>query len=58
MSFCYEDDQDIQVFKPEEHLEYLRGMTAEQLQDIVVGVDRGVVIPVHAEHREFDFSKE
>ena len=33
-------------------------MTAEQLQDIVVGIDRGVVIPVHAEHREFDFSKE
>lgn len=58
VSFCYEDDQDIQVFKPEEHLEYLRGMTAEQLQDIVVGIDRGVVIPVHAEHREFDFSKE
>ena len=58
VSFCYEDDQDIQVIKPEEHLEYLRGMTAEQLQDIVVGIDRGVVIPVHAEHKEFDFSKE
>ena len=33
-------------------------MTAEKLQSITVGIDRGVSIPVHAGHQQFDFSIE
>ena len=58
VSFCYDDGVEQDVIKPQEHLDYLRGMTAEQLQSITVGIDRGVNIPVHAGHQEFDFSKE
>ena len=57
VSFCYEDGLDNPVFTPEEHLEHLRGMTAAQLQEIVVGLDRGISIPVHSGDAEFDFSK-
>lgn len=58
VSFCYEDDSELGVFKPDEHLDFLRGMTHEQLKDITVGIDRGVVIPVQAGEKKFDFSQQ
>ena len=58
VSFCYEDSQDTQVFTPEEHLAHLRNMTDDQLQTMVVGLDRGVVIPVHSGDATFDFTQE
>ena len=58
ISFCYEDGLEQDSFTPKEHLNYLRGVTEEQLQKTVVGIDRGVTIPVHAGYEQFDFSKE
>ncbi|MDD2945532.1 MAG: transposase [Acinetobacter sp.] len=67
VSFCYEDGIEIQEFDGKKfdskkyskrQLDRLRGLNEEQLQKIVVGIDRGVTIPVHAGHEQFDFSKE
>ena len=67
VSFCYEDGAEIQEFDGKKfdakkyakrQLDHLQGMDEEQLQKIVVGIDRGVTIPVHAGYEEFDFSKE
>ncbi|MCP0922141.1 transposase [Acinetobacter indicus] len=67
VSFCYEDGIEIQEFDGKKfdakkyakrQLDHLQGMDEEQLQKIVVGIDRGVTIPVHAGYEEFDFSKE
>ncbi|QOW42900.1 MULTISPECIES: RNA-guided endonuclease TnpB family protein [Acinetobacter] len=67
VSFCYEDGVEIQEFDGKKfdakkyakrQLDHLQDMDESQLQKIVVGIDRGVTIPVHAGHEEFDFSKE
>lgn len=66
VSFCYEDGLEIAEFDgkkfhegrySQKHLDCLRDMDEEQLQKIVIGIDRGVTIPVHAGHEQFDFSE-
>lgn len=67
IGFCYKDDVEVAEFDgkkfnadkySEKHLKRLRDMNEEHLQKVVVGIDRGVTIPVHAGHEQFDFSKE
>lgn len=58
VSFCYKDDFQSEGIEPSDHLNWLRGMTADALKEITVGIDRGVSIPVHAGHKQYDFSKQ
>lgn len=59
VSFCYEDNvtQD-SLSSNAEHLDFLKGATIDYLDEHVVGVDRGVAIPVQAGETAFDFSEE
>lgn len=54
VSFCYEDGKILS--RKEEHLAYLRNTTAEHLNDNVIGIDRGIAIPVQAGDQSFDFT--
>jgi putative transposase len=58
VSFCYEilggDDG---LSTNAEHFEFLQGATKEYLDENVVGIDRGVKVPVHAGDVSFDFSE-
>ncbi len=57
VSFCYEDNlEDLQ--DQNTHLEYLKGLAKEELEKIVIGVDRGVKRPVQAGPHVYDFSPE
>lgn len=57
VSFCYEDGvSEDSLSTNEEHLAFLQGATREYLDEYVVGVDRGVAIPVQAGERAFDYS--
>ncbi|WP_180082075.1 MULTISPECIES: RNA-guided endonuclease TnpB family protein [unclassified Acinetobacter] len=58
VSFCYKDSVIIDEIKLDEHLDHLQRFTQEQLNNVVVGIDRGVTIPVCTPDQEFDFSKE
>jgi putative transposase len=55
ISFCYEDDKQSYATHAE-HLTYLKDATREYLNDHVMGIDRGVVIPVAAGNHTFDFT--
>ncbi len=59
VSFCYEDDvaNDSSLLTDKAHLAYLKGSTKEYLNDHVIGIDRGIVVPVQADHQSFDFTK-
>ncbi|NNG75295.1 transposase [Acinetobacter sp. ANC 4277] len=57
VSFCYDDLNDVAEIKPSEHLEYLHGFNKEQLNECVIGIDRGITIPVCTNEQEYDFSK-
>ena len=58
VSFCYEDNIcEEDLFSSEEHLNYLKESTKEQLEKITVGIDRGVKRPVQAGFQFFDFSE-
>lgn len=49
VSFCYEDGQDPSSLKDNrEHLKYLQGANAASLADMVIGIDRGIAVPVQA----------
>ena len=58
VSFCFDDGQDETPISDKEHLSYLQGADRAWLDEHVVGVDRGVAIPVHggSEKLTFDFS--
>ena len=59
VSFCYDDHVDENSLPTQEqHLEYLKGCSSEQLEKMTIGIDRGVKIPVHAGNMAFDFTKE
>lgn len=67
VSFCYEDgiemeDFDGKKFNEDKYLEkqlkHLRDTDLAQLEKQVVGIDRGVAIPVCTLEHDFDFSKE
>jgi putative transposase len=55
VSFCYENGQAVQP-SAAEHLSVLRSLTEAELQRVIVGIDRGVAIPVQAGEASFDFS--
>ena len=46
VSFCYDDGSE-EPAADNDHLEYLKSASKEWLEDHVIGVDRGVAIPVH-----------
>lgn len=56
ISFCYEiaENNDVQV-TTKEHLAYLKNSTTNYLNENVVGIDRGIVIPAQAGNQSFDF---
>jgi putative transposase len=56
VSFCYEDGKKNNTLSLNEHLIYLQGATKQYLNDNVIGIDRGVVIPVQAGDQSFDFT--
>jgi len=58
VSFCYENEKDgSQLSTNAEHLKFLQGSTKEYLEKNVIGIDRGIAIPVHAGYQSFDYSK-
>ena len=57
LSFCYENGADDKsLLMNNEHLSYLKSATREYLNDMVIGIDRGVIIPAQANHQAFDFT--
>lgn len=57
VSFCYENAKNDALFKTEQaHLDHLKGASADFLAMHVVGIDRGVVIPVQVGDSSYDFS--
>jgi putative transposase len=59
VSFCYEDALDETVLRTQtQHLEHLQSLSAEALDKITIGVDRGITRPVQAGDLVFDFSEE
>ena len=59
VSFCYEDTLDETVLRTQtQHLEYLQGLSADALDKVTIGVDRGITRPVQAGDLIFDFSEE
>jgi len=57
VSFCYDNGvSNSDLITEKEHLSYLKGATKGYLQENVVGIDRGVAIPAHADFKAFDFS--
>jgi putative transposase len=56
VSFCYEDGKKYNALSLNEHLTYLQGATKQYLNAHVIGIDRGVVIPVQAGDQSFDFT--
>jgi putative transposase len=58
LSFCYEEDRnDKFLLTDEEHLAYLKDQTKTYLNDYVLGIDRGIVIPAQAGDQSFEFTK-
>lgn len=57
VSFCYEDEP-IETFTQEQHLEHFRTYSQEALDQCVMAIDRGVVRPVQAGEKVYDFSQE
>ena len=57
VSFCFEEQVEEQPSNIQ-HLNYLKGCSQQELQQITVGVDRGVVRPVQAGEKLFDFTEE
>jgi putative transposase len=58
LSFCYEASNDAVITTEKAHLDYLRNAPSAFLESNVVGVDRGVIIPVQAGDVSYDFSEE
>lgn len=55
VSFCYEDNQP-EPTADKENLKWLKGASEEWLNEYVVGVDRGVVVPAHTGDAAYRFS--
>ena len=59
LSFCYENTvSDADLLTPEQHLTRLQGATRDYLEVNTIGIDRGVVIPVHAGDQTYDFTQD
>lgn len=59
VSFCYDSfmEMDKNMLSDNEHLTYLQGTNQDYLNVNVVGIDRGIVRPVHAGDQSFDFTQ-
>ena len=58
VSFCYEDGIDVDLHpNDKEHLYFLNNATKEYLNDVVIGIDRGVTIPAQAGNQLYDFTQ-
>ena len=57
VSFCYEDGME-GLGSNKDHLNWLKGATFGELNDMTIGIDRGVAIPVQAGDLSFDFAPE
>ena len=55
VSFCC-DDGSKEPATDKDHFEHLKGASRQWLEDHVIGVDRGVVIPVHTGTNQYDFT--
>lgn len=59
VSFCYENAKNDDLFVSEQaHLDYLKEASADFLEIYIVGIDRGVCVPVQAGEETHDFSPE
>ena len=59
VSFCYEDQLDEDKLQTQtQYLGYLKTLSYEQLEEITIGVDRGVKRPVQAGGKTYDFTIE
>ena len=59
VSFCYDDGVNDQgIISQEEHLDYLKSCSSEELDKMTTGIDRGVKIPVQAGDNAYDLKKE
>ena len=56
ISFCFEASNDAVITTDVAHLDYLKGTSSAFLEAHVVGIDRGVIIPVQAGDVSYDFS--
>ena len=57
VSFCYDGLETFESKTQKQHLTHLAGCSKSELEKSVVGIDRGVVIPLHTGLEKFDFSK-
>jgi putative transposase len=57
VSFCYDDGSEENPSQ-KEHLDYLKGLSLEDLENITIGIDRGIKRPVQAGDDVFDFTLE
>lgn len=55
ISFCYENEQSAPITE-QAHLNYLKTASNDYLEKMVVGIDRGVAIPLQAGEISYDFS--
>lgn len=56
VSFCYENGEISQTPEINDYLENLKNETRKYLNDNVIGIDRGVAIPLQAGNQSFDFT--
>jgi putative transposase len=57
VSFCYHTGSEEAMTTDQAHLDYLKDSSRPFLEGHVVGIDRGVIIPVQAGDVSYDFSK-
>lgn len=59
VSFCYDDGFNESCLRnQQEHLDHFGQYTKNKLEEITVGIDRGIKIPCQAGLESYDFSKE
>jgi putative transposase len=58
VSFCYDTGSEEAITTDQAHLDTLKGASNAFLERHLVGIDRGVIIPVQVGDDSYDFSKE
>lgn len=59
VSFCYDDELNPETLQTQaEHLKYLKSCSYEELDEMVIGIDRGVKRPVQAGDQVFDLTEQ
>lgn len=57
VAFCYDDDV-TELYDEKQHLSYLKTCSQDYLYKHIVGIDRGIAIPVQCGAISFDFTKQ